>query len=88
MEDHTGDWARAREIRDGGCLMVRPDHHVAGASETVAADPAAELRRALQIPSRALRLLPCDAHEYGFFTEANSAEVVIGAQQERPAMSG
>ena len=27
-EDHTGDWARAREITDGGCLLVRPDHHV------------------------------------------------------------
>jgi 2,4-dichlorophenol 6-monooxygenase len=28
-EDHTGDWARAREIADGGCLLVRPDQHVA-----------------------------------------------------------
>ncbi len=28
-EDHTGDWARASEIADGGCLLVRPDHHVA-----------------------------------------------------------
>jgi 2,4-dichlorophenol 6-monooxygenase len=45
IEDHTGDWARAREIRDAGCLIVRPDHHVAWRSETVAADPAAELRR-------------------------------------------
>jgi 2,4-dichlorophenol 6-monooxygenase len=45
IEDHTGDWARAREIHDTGCLIVRPDHHVAWRSETVAADPAAELRR-------------------------------------------
>jgi 2,4-dichlorophenol 6-monooxygenase len=29
FEDHTGDWARAREIGDGGCLLVRPDQHVA-----------------------------------------------------------
>lgn len=29
FEDHTGDWARASEICDGGCLLVRPDHHVA-----------------------------------------------------------
>jgi 2,4-dichlorophenol 6-monooxygenase len=29
FEDHTGDWARAREISDSGCLLVRPDHHVA-----------------------------------------------------------
>lgn len=27
FEDHAGDWARAREISDGGCLLVRPDHH-------------------------------------------------------------
>jgi len=45
IEDHTGDWARAREIRDAGCLVVRPDHHLAWRSETLAADPAAELRR-------------------------------------------
>ncbi|RUY12963.1 2,4-dichlorophenol 6-monooxygenase, partial [Mesorhizobium sp. M7A.F.Ca.US.005.03.2.1] len=45
IEDHTGDWAGAREIRDTGCLVVRPDHHVAWRSETLAADPAAELRR-------------------------------------------
>ncbi len=29
FEDHSGDWARAREIGDGGCLLVRPDQHVA-----------------------------------------------------------
>ena len=29
FEDHTGDWARASEINDGGCLLVRPDQHVA-----------------------------------------------------------
>jgi 2,4-dichlorophenol 6-monooxygenase len=29
FEDHIGDWARAREIGDSGCLLVRPDHHVA-----------------------------------------------------------
>ncbi|RVC03253.1 2,4-dichlorophenol 6-monooxygenase, partial [Mesorhizobium sp. M7A.F.Ca.AU.002.06.1.1] len=45
IEDHAGDWAGAREIRDTGCLIVRPDHHVAWRSETLAADPAAELRR-------------------------------------------
>jgi 2,4-dichlorophenol 6-monooxygenase len=45
IEDHTGDWALAREIDDAGCLIVRPDHHVAWRSETLAADPAAELRR-------------------------------------------
>lgn len=47
-EDHTGDWARAREIRDAGCLLVRPDQHAAWRSFGAAADPAAELRRVLK----------------------------------------
>jgi 2,4-dichlorophenol 6-monooxygenase len=29
FEDHGGEWAAAREISDGGCLLVRPDQHVA-----------------------------------------------------------
>jgi 2,4-dichlorophenol 6-monooxygenase len=48
FEDHTGDWARARETRDAGCLIVRPDHHVAWRAPHLAADPAAELRRVLK----------------------------------------
>ncbi len=40
FEDHTGDWARAREISDGGCLLVRPDHHVAW--RAMKASPSAE----------------------------------------------
>lgn len=28
-EDPYGDWARAREVSDGGCVLVRPDNHVA-----------------------------------------------------------
>jgi len=27
--DIYGDWAKAREIRDSGCLLVRPDFHIA-----------------------------------------------------------
>lgn len=46
--DHTGDWARAREISDSGCLLVRPDHHVAWRRETMADDPAAALGQALK----------------------------------------
>lgn len=45
--DHSGDWARASEISDSGCLLVRPDHHVAWRSFDLAADPEAELRRVL-----------------------------------------
>ena len=46
-QDFTGDWANIREIRDSGMLLVRPDHHVAWRQESMIADPAAELRRAL-----------------------------------------
>ncbi|MEM8700061.1 MAG: 2,4-dichlorophenol 6-monooxygenase, partial [Pseudomonadota bacterium] len=46
--DHTGDWARAREIGDTGCLLVRPDQHVAWRVEALPKDPAAELRRVLR----------------------------------------
>ncbi len=47
LVDHTGDWARAREISDSGCLLVRPDQHVAWRHDAAAPDPEAELRRAL-----------------------------------------
>jgi len=46
--DHAGDWARVREISDSGCVLTRPDHHVAWRSLKVAADPAAELRRVMR----------------------------------------
>lgn len=46
--DHGGDWARAREIRDAGCLLVRPDHHVAWRAPEMAGDPEAELGRVLR----------------------------------------
>ncbi len=45
--DHVGDWARACEIGDTGCLLVRPDHHVAWRSTAMAAEPADELSRVL-----------------------------------------
>jgi 2,4-dichlorophenol 6-monooxygenase len=47
-EDHTGDWARAREITDSGCLLVRPDHHVAWRAPVLTADPRADLARAVK----------------------------------------
>ena len=43
--DHVGDWARAREISDTGCILVRPDHHVAWRSDMMVDDPRAELNR-------------------------------------------
>jgi 2,4-dichlorophenol 6-monooxygenase len=47
-QDFSGDWARAREIRDSGALLVRPDHHVAWRAEAAVADPEGELRRVLK----------------------------------------
>lgn len=46
--DHSGDWARASEIRDSGCLLIRPDQHVCWRAETLAAAPKADLLRVLR----------------------------------------
>jgi len=35
FEDHAGEWAAAREITDSGCILVRPDHHVAWRAKTI-----------------------------------------------------
>jgi 2,4-dichlorophenol 6-monooxygenase len=47
-EDHTGDWARAREVSDGGCILVRPDHHVAWRAMTSSATAEKDLASALK----------------------------------------
>jgi 2,4-dichlorophenol 6-monooxygenase len=41
------DWARAREVGEDGCVLVRPDAHVAWRCAAMTDDPAAELRRVL-----------------------------------------
>lgn len=46
--DHVGDWARAREVSDSGAVLTRPDQHVAWRVDTVPADPAGELTRAMR----------------------------------------
>jgi 2,4-dichlorophenol 6-monooxygenase len=46
--DHTGDWARAREVSDAGCVLVRPDHHVAWRADALTENPGADLRRVLK----------------------------------------
>ena len=46
--DHSGDWARASEIRDSGCLLVRPDHHVCWRSETASPTAKAALLRVMR----------------------------------------
>jgi 2,4-dichlorophenol 6-monooxygenase len=45
--DLYDDWARTREVGEDGCVLVRPDAHVAWRSAGLADDPAAELHRAL-----------------------------------------
>lgn len=45
--DHVGDWARAREIGDSGCILVRPDQHVCWRQEALADNPEAELTRVM-----------------------------------------
>ncbi len=45
--DHVGDWAGLREVSDTGCILVRPDHHVAWRATDVTGDPTGDLRRVL-----------------------------------------
>lgn len=46
--DHVGDWARASEISDTGCLLVRPDQHVGWRAADMTSDPEGDLRRVLK----------------------------------------
>jgi 2,4-dichlorophenol 6-monooxygenase len=52
-QDLYEDWARAREVGEDGCVLVRPDMHVAWRANGMADDPAAEL---LSVLSRVLAL--------------------------------
>ena len=50
LEDLFGDWAEAREVGEAGCVLVRPDQHVAwraGNAATDAADAKGRLGDAL-----------------------------------------
>ena len=46
-QDVTGDWASLREIEENGCLLVRPDAHIAWRQERLVDDPVDALRTAL-----------------------------------------
>jgi 2,4-dichlorophenol 6-monooxygenase len=48
VEDPFNDWARAREIDDDGCLLVRPDQHVAFRAKMASKRASAELLATLQ----------------------------------------
>lgn len=47
LTDLYDDWARLREVGEAGCVLVRPDAHVAWRSPDLPADPAADLTAAL-----------------------------------------
>ena len=46
--DIYDDWARAREVDETGCVLVRPDAHVAWRSAAMVEDPVAELGRVME----------------------------------------
>ena len=46
--DTYDDWARAREVEESGCVLVRPDAHVAWRANEVAGDATAELGRVME----------------------------------------
>ncbi len=56
--DTYDDWARMSEVSDSGCVLVRPDTHVAWRCAEVADDPAAELARVME---QILGLVPATA---------------------------
>jgi len=45
--DLYDDWARLREVGEDGCVLVRPDGHVAWRSASASTNPEGELRRVL-----------------------------------------
>jgi len=47
LDDLYGDWSRAREIPDAGCLLVRPDAHIAYRSSELPDDATETLQQAL-----------------------------------------
>jgi 2,4-dichlorophenol 6-monooxygenase len=47
-DDIYDDWTRAREIEETGCVLVRPDAHVAWRSAAMVEDPVAELGRVME----------------------------------------
>ncbi len=46
--DLYDDWARVREVSESGCVLIRPDAHVAWRAATIVEDPEDELRAALE----------------------------------------
>jgi len=49
ISDPYGDWARLSEVADSGCVLIRPDGHVAWRRQAVADDCTAELGRVMDL---------------------------------------
>ncbi|MGW1319755.1 FAD-dependent monooxygenase [Streptomyces sp. NPDC002426] len=49
VEDAYGEWARLRETDEDGCLLVRPDHHIAFRAVRDTGAPEETLRAALMV---------------------------------------
>lgn len=47
-DDVYGDWSRLREVDDRGCLLVRPDRHIAWRSHDLVDDPVKTLRHVMR----------------------------------------
>ncbi len=47
-DDVLGEWTRAREIEDHGCLLVRPDRFIAWRSRSRVSDPGKALRAVMR----------------------------------------
>lgn len=83
--DLYDDWAALSEVSEGGCVLVRPDLHVAWRSHDLVADPTAELGCVVDAilgtaepkPRGAERDLPPAAHHGP--TSASGASSVSGA---------
>jgi 2,4-dichlorophenol 6-monooxygenase len=48
-EDVYGDWAQSRDIEENGCLLVRPDRHIAFRARVAVDHPEAALQSALEM---------------------------------------
>lgn len=47
-QDVYGTWESLREVSDSGCVLVRPDRHIAWRVPAVGADPAGDLERVMR----------------------------------------
>lgn len=72
--DVFGAWAEVREISEAGCVLVRPDQHVAFRQLMRASDPTAILRAAMKRILGEAR--PAIATKHLHFSEKDSVRVV------------